>query len=136
MLAKKRCPQRDYVFKLTKQGCFIVKFKYCHYLFDIFFSFMYNSFWIGGWAVAKNKEIVKIKDGEIVDFFFYKKRKFAILNNKLFKNMPEDILVFVELVLDKNGEELVQPIESDKYEKILKYYKSLVKVINRNKEEK
>ena len=80
--------------------------------------------------MATKNEIVKLKTDVIEDIFFYKNQKIAILNNKLFKKVSEDRLIFVQLVLDDDGNELIQPIEEEEYENIFKTYKTILKAIN------
>ncbi len=79
--------------------------------------------------INKEDEMVILKDEIIEDFFYVKDEKFGVLNNKAFKNVPEESVILVKLNLDEDGDENIEILTEDEYDRVFKAYLKLLKAI-------
>lgn len=82
---------------------------------------------------TNEEKYVVLKEEFIRDYFYHKGSQIAILENKAFKNIPDDVLILAKMHESSNGA-LLEPLTDEEYKNAYKKYKVLVKMTN--KEEK
>ena len=81
-----------------------------------------------------NSETDEGKDEIIEDFFYYEDEKIAVLNNKAFKNIPDESVILAKLTQDEDGDENIELLTADEYDKAFKTYVKLLEAIQENEE--
>ena len=84
--------------------------------------------------IKNEDEMVILKDEIIEDFFYYEDEKIAVLNNKAFKNIPDESVILAKLTQDEDGDENIELLTADEYDKAFKTYVKLLEAIQENEE--
>lgn len=84
--------------------------------------------------INKNEKNLLLKPEFIKDFFYSKESKIVVLENKAFKNMPDDTLILAKEIVDGLQSTIV-PLTDEEYTKAAKAYEKLLKTINSERED-
>lgn len=77
--------------------------------------------------MGKKEEMLTLKQEFIKDYFYLNSEKIAILENKAFKNVDENLLILAK-VNENEKEIILEPLTDEEYEKAIKKYNLLVEV--------
>jgi len=71
----------------------------------------------------------RLKNIFIKDHFYHKGNKIAILENKAFKNIDQNILILAKMIENENEVNL-EPLTDEEYEQAIKKYDALVEMFD------
>ena len=80
----------------------------------------------------KEKELT-LSSKIILDYFYCDGKKIVVLDNKAFKNIPDDELILAQLI-EGEKEDLLESITDEEYQKAVRKYQALINMLDEEDE--
>lgn len=77
----------------------------------------------------KQENMLTLKPEFVKDYFFLNSEKIAILENKAFKNVDENLLILAK-VNENEKEVILEPLTDEEYDRAIKKYNLLVDMLS------